>query len=69
MWTAHTHIGSTQCKELKDFIQLEAQTTKPLKYGQESSHSFVDQVALLDGMSVNYQSGVIHGIESHLALI
>ena len=25
MWTAHTHIGSTQCKELKDFIQLEAQ--------------------------------------------
>ena len=69
MWTAHTHIGSTQCKELEDFIQLEAQTTQPLKYGQERCHAFVDHVALLNGMSVNYQSGLIHGTESHLALI
>ena len=69
MWTAHTLIGSTQCKELGDFIQLEAQTTQPSKYGQERCHAFVDHVALLDGMNVNYQSGLIHGIESHLQLI
>jgi hypothetical protein len=69
MRTTHTHIGSTQCKELEDFIPLEAQTTQPLKYGQEICHAFVGHVALLNGMSVNYQSGLIHGTESHLAPI
>jgi hypothetical protein len=60
MWTTQTHIGSIQCKELKDFIQLEAQATQPLKYRQEICLVFVDYVALLNGMSVNYQSGLIH---------
>ena len=69
MWTAHTLIRSTQCKELRDFIQLEGQTTQPSKYGHERCHAFMDHVALMNGMSVNYQSGLIHGTESHLALI
>ena len=63
---SHTHIRSTQCKELKDFIQLEAQTTRPLKYGQEKCHAFVDHVTLLNGMSVNYQSELIHGTDMSL---
>ena len=66
MWTAHTHIRSTKCKELEDFIQLEAQTTQPSKYGQEICHAFVDHVALLNGISVNYQSGLIHGTDMSL---
>ena len=67
MWTAHTHIGSSQCKELEEFFQLEAQTTQPLKYGQEICHAFVDHVALLNGMSGNYHSGLIHGTDMSLA--
>lgn len=50
MCNSHTHIGSTQCKELKDFIQLEAQTIHPSKYGQELCHDFLDHVALVNEM-------------------
>ena len=54
MWTTHTHIRSTKYKQLEDFIQLEAHTNQASKYGQERCHAFVDHVALLNGMSVNY---------------
>lgn len=36
MWTTHTHTGLTQCMKLDNFIKLEAQTTRPSKYGQET---------------------------------
>ena len=35
MWTDPTHIEGTHCMELDSFIQLEAQTTRPYKFGQD----------------------------------
>ena len=63
------HIRSTQCMELDSFIQLEAQETHPSKYGKEKCHDSVHHVELLNGMSVNFQTMLMDGTESCLAVI
>ena len=39
--------------ELDSFIQLEAQTTQPYKFGQDLRLSFAVPVALMNGMIVS----------------
>jgi hypothetical protein len=65
---SHTYWVNT-VQETWGFHSIRSSENSSLENGQEICHAFVDHVALLNGMSVNYQSGLIHGTKSHLALI
>ena len=49
--------------ELDGFIQLEAQTTRPYKFGKDSRLAFAVLVESVNGMIVSILIPLIHGNE------
>ena len=49
--------------ELDSFIQLEAQTTRPYKFGQDSSIAFAVPLASMNGMIVSIQVQLINSVK------
>ena len=60
-----THIsGQHNARKSRMSFNQKLRKLIPPNMGK-ACHSFVDHVAWVNGMSVNYQSGLIHGIESN----
>jgi hypothetical protein len=63
------HTSLTICMGVSAFIVFDDLTTIHLKYGQQNSFSSIAHVLMVNGMSVNHQTGLIHGITYHYPLI